>query len=150
MQIIDFYESKSRERWLSHLRLCDWKGGKKLCELIDKDKFHKVFGENAHLLLLTDGINVFSMCVVSDNDGKPDPKMSPWLGYVYTFPEHRGKHLLRHLFERAAELARKNGFGTIYLSTDLVGLYEKYGFQSAGVIRTEHGDYKRVYMKNTR
>ena len=54
MNIIEFYESANREKWLSQIRLCDWKAGPFLCELIDKDKFHSTLGESSKLFLLTD------------------------------------------------------------------------------------------------
>lgn len=44
----------------------------------------------------------------------------------------RGHAYGRLLLDRAAEDARRAGFGKLYLSTDHGGMYEKWGFRYIG------------------
>ncbi len=149
MNIIEFYESANREKWLSQIRLCDWKAGPFLCELIDKDKFHSTLGESSKLFLLTDKDKLVSFCTLCEKDEIHDTEFSPWVGFVYTFPENRGKRCIGLLLDKVLSAAKQSGYENVYISTDHVGLYEKYGFEFVGTMKTIYGGESRVYRKNT-
>ena len=91
-----------------------------------------------------------------DRDEIVAPELFPWIGFVFTFPKYRGNRLSEKLIDYAADLAKKlyseyrcsRGVSlkplthlclgspnivepkskNLYVSTDHVGLYEKYGF----------------------
>ena len=139
MKVIDFYASPRREHWLSKLRQCDWRAGDFLCELINTDRFYETLGPASKLLLLTDGEELVSFCTLAEKDEIRDTALTPWIGFVYTFPEYRGRRCFGILLEEAKRLAREAGFEKIYISTDHIGLYEKYGFEYAGDAETIYG-----------
>lgn len=56
----------------------------------------------------------------------------PWACALYVAEHMRGHAYGRLLLDRAAEDARRAGFGKLYLSTDHAGLYEKWGFRYIG------------------
>ncbi|MBR4554416.1 MAG: GNAT family N-acetyltransferase [Ruminococcus sp.] len=149
MEIISFFDSPDREYWLSKLRQCDWRAGAFLCELIDGDKFFETLGNTSKLLLLTDGDRLVSFCTLSARDEIQDTELTPWIGFVYTFPEYRGHRCFGRLLNEAKRLAAEAGFEKIYLSTDHIGLYEKYGFEFAGTAVTVYGDRTRYYTAGT-
>ena len=149
MNIIEFYESANREKWLSQIRLCDWKAGPFLCELIDKDKFYSTLGESSKLFLLTDKDKLVSFCTLCEKDEIHDTEFTPWVGFVYTFPESRGKRCIGLLFDKALSAAKQSGYENVYISTDQIGLYEKYGFEFVRMMKTIYGGESRVYRKNT-
>ncbi|QDU34644.1 hypothetical protein KS4_27150 [Poriferisphaera corsica] len=74
----------------------------------------------------------------------------PWMACLFIEESHRGRALGNLLSERAVTAAHAAGYPNIYLYTDHVGLYEKYGW-------THHTDaYNpfeatpyRVYTKST-
>ncbi|MBR6044788.1 MAG: GNAT family N-acetyltransferase [Ruminococcus sp.] len=150
MKITDFYASPDREHWLSQLRLCDWPGGKWLVELIEKDWFHETVGGTSKLLLLTDGDRLVSFCTLSEWDDIPDSGLTPWVGFVYTYPEYRGRRCFGQLLDEASRLAAEQGFDALYISTDHIGLYEKYGCEYIGDMTDMRGNASRVYIKGTR
>ena len=149
MRVVDFYASPRRERWLSKLRLCDWRAGAFLCELIDKDSFFETLGPSSKLLLLADGDELVSFCTLAEKDEIRDTELTPWIGFVYTFPGYRGRRCFGILLREAKRLAREAGFEKIYLSTDHIGLYEKYGFEYAGAVETIYGGMSRCYTADT-
>ena len=53
----------------------------------------------------------------------------------------------RLLLDRAAEDARRAGFGKLYLSTDHAGLYEKWGFRYLGQGYHPWGAESRIYER---
>ena len=149
MKVIDFYVSPRREHWLSKLRQCDWRAGDFLCELINTDRFYETLGPASKLLLLTDGEELVSFCTLAEKDEIRDTALTPWIGFVYTFPEYRGRRCFGILLEEAKRLAREAGFEKIYISTDHIGLYEKYGFEYAGDAETIYGGTSRCYAADT-
>ena len=58
--------------------------------------------------------------------------LCPWACALYVAEHMRGHAYGRLLLDRAAEDARRAGFGKLYLSTDHAGLYEKWGFRYIG------------------
>lgn len=59
-------------------------------ELLGQETFFKATGENSKVLLLTDGDELISFCTYAEKDDIQPTDLSPWRGFVYTFPEHRG------------------------------------------------------------
>jgi predicted GNAT family N-acyltransferase len=148
MEIIDFYSSPKREYWLNKIRLCDWRAGAYLCQLIDNEQFYSVLGESSRLLLLTEGDKLLSFCTLTERD-QVDTELTPWIGFVYTFPEARGRRLMGRLINEASHIAAGRGFDTLLLTTDHVGLYEKYGFEFVCMMKEYSGEETRIYKKKT-
>ncbi|OXM16129.1 GNAT family N-acetyltransferase [Paenibacillus herberti] len=69
----------------------------------------------------------------------------PWLACLYVAPEYRGQGIGSKLLQHARQETGKKGYNNLYLSTDLNGYYEKYGWvhSSSGYIFT--GDETKIY-----
>ncbi len=150
MKIVDFFASPDREHWLAQLRKCDWSAGAFLCGLIDGDKFHTLTGARSKLLLLTDRDRLVSFCTLCEKDEIDDTELTPWVGFVYTYPEYRGRRCFGLLLDEAKRLASEAGYETLYISTDHIGLYEKYGFEYICTLKNRSADDCRVYRGSTR
>jgi N-acetylglutamate synthase-like GNAT family acetyltransferase len=53
------------------------------------------------------------------------------------------------LFEKIENLAKEQNINSVYVSTDQIGLYEKYGFEYIKDMETIYGDISRVYVPLT-
>ncbi len=69
----------------------------------------------------------------------------PWFCAVYIEKDFRGHSYGSILLERAKEDAKGNGFTSLYLCTDHVGYYEKYGFKFIATGYHPWGESSRVY-----
>jgi len=69
----------------------------------------------------------------------------PWLCALYVEPELRGNALGARLIERVKRDAAGLGFEKVYLCTDHVGYYEKYGFRHIGTGYHPWGESSRIY-----
>lgn len=69
----------------------------------------------------------------------------PWLCAVYIEENERGKALGSCLLEHGRKEAAKLGFPMVYLCTDHVGFYEKYGWNYMGKAYGVSGSETRVY-----
>ena len=129
--IREYYRCDASEQahWRDAIAQSDWKAGQKLYELLSADtlRITEWIGADARLYLLTEDDQLCAFCTLSANDCVPDTDLTPWIGFVYTFPAWRGQHLFGVLLAHAIEQARMDGHTAVCISTDYNGLYEKYG-----------------------
>jgi len=69
----------------------------------------------------------------------------PWLAALYVEESERGKALGSRLLEHGRKEAAKLGFEMVYLHTDHVGYYEKYGWEFIAQAYDVMGEETRVY-----
>lgn len=125
MEIIDYFETDEKEYWLSQLQKSDWGAGKYLHELIVKKKLKELCGKSTKVLMLTENKKLISFCTYAEQDDIREPSLSPWAGFVYTFPEFRGKRYMGKLLDYIHTLAKKEGRTHIYISTGENGVNQK-------------------------
>ena len=147
LKIISYYESCDRAHWLGEIGKCGWRAGAFLYELLTEERFFDTVGEGSELLLLTDNDRLVSFCTFAERD-EIDTNLSPWIGFVYTFPEYRGHRYAGLLFAGIAETAKARGIPKVFVSTDHIGLYEKYGFEYITDMKSIYGNMARVYVIN--
>lgn len=73
----------------------------------------------------------------------------PWLAALYVEEECRGCALGRELIRHALDEAARLGFDNLYLCTDHIGYYEKYGFTAIAEGFHPWGDRSRIYRAST-
>ena len=145
MEIIDYYTSCHQEQWLNEIKRSDWSAGLYLHELLRDNRLKELYGESTKVLLLTEGDALMAFCTYAEQDEIREPSLMPWVGFIYTFPEHRGKRRMGKLLERAYTLAKAEGHPCIYISTGETGLYEKYGCTFWKMMKDQHGKDSRIY-----
>jgi len=94
---------------------------------------------------LADGDRFVGCAGLIMNDFISRQDLWPWLCALYIEPDARGRALGATLIERARADARRAGFRHIYLCTDHVGYYEKYGFAYVGQGYHPWGEESRIY-----
>lgn len=73
---------------------------------------------------------------------------TPWIGCVFTYPEYRGQRLSEKLITLSEDYAIKElDAKYTYISTDHIGLYEKYGYEFFTETDTVWGEQTRVLRK---
>ena len=143
--VLDYFQAPDPELWLRQIGESDWRAGQYLHSLLRDDRFHERYGARSRVLLLTEGERLLAFCTYAERDEIADPSLTPWAGFVYTFPEARGKRRMGKLLEHAYRLAKADGHSYLYLSTDHTGLYEKYGFTFWRTMAAQNGEETRVY-----
>ena len=150
MKIIEYFKSENQAYWLEEIGKSDWSAGTLLYRHLKSGDFKTVCGDTAEVLLLCKGRELISFCIYAERDdnGISDPSMTPWAGFVYTFPEHRGKRRIGKLLEYVYALAKKDGHKRVYISTSDTGLYEKYACSFLKMMKIAKGGEERVYVMN--
>lgn len=70
----------------------------------------------------------------------------PWVCAIYIAEAHRGKAYGSLLLEQAKKDAREIGFKNLYLCTEHIGYYEKYGFTYIGQGYHPWEEESRIYQ----
>ncbi len=143
---IFYYFSNEQQIWIDKIRICDWRAAKFLADLLEQNSFHKMLG-NGGLFIMADGEKLVSFCTLTCRDCIKDDDLFPWIGFVFTAPEYRGKRYSGKVIEAACKRALKQGFDKVYLATDHIGLYEKYGFTYMESRMDIYGEESRIYYK---
>lgn len=105
-------------------------------------------GQNALVPMLVDGDRLVAFCTFAPLDDIQPTEMTPWIGFVYTFPEYRGHRYAGRLLDYAEGIATIMGKEYVYISTGHTGLYEKYGYTFYKMEKDIGVEDSRVYRKD--
>ncbi len=96
--------------------------------------------------LLEKDNNLIGCAGLITNDFISRMDLYPWICAVFIDQKHRGNSFSSLLIEKAKEDSKKAGFEYLYLCTDHIGLYEKYGFEYIGNGYHPWGEESRIYQ----
>ena len=147
MQVSNYFEIDNKEHWINEIERSDWRAGAFLGRLLRNDEFFDAVGKDSRVILLTEGDELISYCTLAEKDDIQPTDLTPWVGFVYTFPEHRGHRYAGLLFDEVERLAKERPATEVYLSTNHIGLYEKYGWEFFDMMNDMDGEPSRVYVK---
>ena len=151
--MLEIYNIKDKQEYLkeiAELTQKEWGSGTNSIEefnaKIDR-KINKIISNlnnpnYCKLILLQDNTLVgFISIFPHDCDERPD--LSPWYATMYVKEEFRGNGYSKLLNEAILKEAKSRGFTKIYLKTDLINYYEKFG---ANYIETLKSGEKLYYF----
>lgn len=147
MELIEFFSCDKKHFWLDKLQKSDWSAGKYLFDLLKNEKLKELCGESTTVWMLTEADELYSFCTLAEKDDIQPTELTPWIGFVYTFPLWRKKGYCRILLNHVEQFAAQQGFQCVYISTDHTGLYEKYGYSFRQTMPDIEGNPSRVYQK---
>lgn len=147
MEIKEYFSLEDKSYWLEQIGKSDWSAGQCLHRLLRDNKLKEVCGESTIVPMLTDGRQLVSFCTLAERDDIQPTGLTPWIGFIYTFPEYRGHRYAGKLLQYAEQAAARNGAEYVYISTGHTGLYEKYGYEFSEIRRDKSGEDSRVYRK---
>lgn len=145
MKIIDLLEDVNKEYWLNKINESDWKAGKYLYKIIKNNTIYDLCGKNTKVFILTIDTDLVSYCTLSDMDDVQPTNLTPWIGFLYTFFKYHKNKYAKMLVDRCMEISKNKGYEYVYISTNHIGLYEKYGFSFYEIQKDISGDDTRVY-----
>lgn len=117
-------------RWdtvAAYAAACSWRAGSLLAQQMRSGAFH---GWERIFAAFTDDGSVAGFCELTERDCLPDIPYSPYIGMVFVGEPYRGHRLSEQLLRAASDYAALLGFSRVFLVSDHVGLYEKYGFRA--------------------
>lgn len=84
---------------------------------------------------------------VIENDFHDRKDLTPNICAVYTEPEYRGKGIAGRLLNMAVNDLKNRGISPVYLITDHVGFYERYGWEFLCMVQGDgEPELSRMYV----
>lgn len=97
--------------------------------------------------LCLDGERIIGGMGVIENDFHDRKDLSPNICAVYTEADCRGRGIAGHLLGMAVEDLRAKGISPVYLVTDHIGFYERYGWEFFCMAQGDGEDHlTRLYV----
>lgn len=150
MAIIEYFSQPldQQKYWMKELEKADWEAGKSLCRRIQTNTLIPKTKEDPKLyLMISDQNELMAYAILAQKDDIQETSLSPWIGYVYTYPAYRKQKLAQKLLTYCEEQAKAQGNAALYIATGHEGLYERYGYEFLDFMLDMHGHLSRVYRK---
>lgn len=80
--------------------------------------------------------------LIRDNHG-----YTPWLGTLFVRKKYRNSHYSPLLIEDACQRVKKMGYESLFLATEHIRYYEKFGFNEIGLELYDWGEPTKIYRK---
>lgn len=93
---------------------------------------------------------IIAGCGIIENDFHDRPDLAPNLCALCVEEWHRHRGLARHLLDHARAEVSAMGHDRLYLVTDLVGFYERCGWEHLGEVSELDGGTIRLYGVDAR
>jgi len=128
MKVYNILEKKEYLNEVLDLELREWgtyskenltKKINKVNELLKLKNFAK--------LILLDKDNLIGFISLFPTDGEERKDLTPWYATMYVKKEYRGKGYSKILNDALLNYAKEKRYQKIYLKTDLINYYEKFG-----------------------
>ena len=135
--MLKIYNIKDKLEYLEEVEILTYlEWGNKInneYELLNKinTKIKKVYDKlnNPYFckLILLDNEELIGFISLFENDCDEKKELKPWYSTMYVKKEYRGKGYSKILNDAILKEARVRGFKKLYLKTDLINYYEKFG-----------------------
>jgi ribosomal protein S18 acetylase RimI-like enzyme len=103
---------------------CSWKAGAFFAKQMEQN----IFTEWERVFVAIDDNNIAGYCAFVKNDCIPDVKYTPYISFIFVGEQYRGNRLSEKMILTVMEYAKKLKFNEVYIVSDHINLYEKYGF----------------------
>ena len=123
-----------------------WSGTNPL--IYDNAIKHSITADNSlpQWYLLEDDNEIIGCAGLITNDFISRGDLYPWLCALYIDEKNRGNNYATQLIEKAKSDTKESGFENMYLCTEHIGYYEKYGFEYIGQGYHPWGESSRIYQ----
>ena len=140
MEIFDLKDKQEFMYEVMELELLEWSD-----EVVDKedriskkiDKYNKFVNENNFCkLILVDENSLIGFISLFPFDGDEEKELTPWYATMYVKKEYRGKGYSKLLNDAILDVARNRGFKEVYIKTEFIKYYEKFGAIPVKILST--------------
>lgn len=135
--MLNIYNIKDKQKYLKEVSILTQKewGKKNLTEDEFNGKIELKINKIINLLdnpsycklILLDDDKLIGFISIFPTDGEERQDLTPWYATMYVKEEYRGNGYSKILNDAILKEAKDRGFNKIYLKTDLINYYEKFG-----------------------
>jgi predicted GNAT family N-acyltransferase len=140
-----FYNDNLWQIVAEYAQNCSWKAGTTLAKQMNECHF----SDWERVFAALDGVQIAGYCTLAKSDCIPDIAYTPYIGFVFVEEQYRGNRFSEKLIFSALAYAKELGFDKVYLVSDHVNLYEKYGFVKIDEKKAPWGAMETIFMHLT-
>lgn len=124
---------------------CSWRAGKNLAKQMRENDF----SDWERVFAVLDEDSIAGYCTLKKTDCIPNVTYTPYIGFVFIGEAYRGGRLSEKLIFSALQYAKELRFDKVYLVSDHINLYEKYGFIKIDEKLAPWGTMETIFMHLT-
>ena len=136
-------DSTNWEKTKHYAKNSSWSAGRFLANLMEQEYF-KDF-ERVVTVSIDD--NIIGYCTITKEDCIKNVSYTPYIGYLYVDENYRGNRISEKLINFSSNYLKEQGFDKVYLVSDHINLYEKYGFSVIDEQVAFYGAKEKIYVK---
>ncbi|MDE7283143.1 MAG: GNAT family N-acetyltransferase [Lachnospiraceae bacterium] len=137
------YKDLKWNELIEYAENCSWIAGKHLASMMRDNTFdgwESVFAATAE-------DEIIGFCTFLKTDYYPENRYSPWVSSIFVDEKYRGKRISERMINKVIEYAKEQNFSKVYIPSDMIGMYEKYGFQKIDELQNYDGDIDNILQK---
>lgn len=135
------------EKTAAFAKSCSWRAAGLLTQLMREKRFKSW----ERVFTASEGERIIAFCTLTEKDEMPEEyDFSPFIGFVFVDDEYRGRRISEKLINTASDYAAGLGYDIVYIMSDHIGFYEKYGFEKIGEYKTIYGWVDQLFSKKIR
>ncbi|MCM1131952.1 MAG: GNAT family N-acetyltransferase [Ruminococcus flavefaciens] len=123
---------------------CSWRAGKFLADRMRRN----CFSDWERVIIAKEQNNIAGYCTVAKTDCIPELPYTPYICFIFVSEEYRGNRLSEKMIIFATSYLKNLGFDKVYLVSDHINLYEKYGFEVIDRQPSPWGEEEKIYMQS--
>jgi len=132
------------QKTIDYGKNCSWKAGTTFAKKLENNSFTEWEG----VFIAIENNKIAGYCTFEKKDCIPDIEYTPYISCIFVGEEYRGKRLSEKMILTVMEYAKKLNFIDVYLISDHINLYEKYGFIKIDEKMASWGKMQSIYKRN--
>jgi ribosomal protein S18 acetylase RimI-like enzyme len=137
------YENILWQKTIDYAKNCTWRAGPFLAKQMEKNEF----SDWERVFVAIDDNNIAGYCTFAKKDCIPNVDYTPYIGFIFVGEQYRGNRLSEKMILYVVDYAKKLNFNKIYIVSDHINLYEKYGFVKIDERKDNWNNDEKIYMK---
>lgn len=146
IKALTYYDEEIWNRVMVYAENCSWQPTGKFLSNRMKEKDFKDW---ERVFVALENSEIAGFCALTKTCSLSPIAYMPFIGFVFVGESYRGNRISEKLCSFSAQYAKTIGFDKVYLYSDIVGLYEKYGFTKIDEKKAAWGIMQSIYMRIT-
>ena len=138
-----FQDNELWQRTIDYAKNCSWRAGITFAKQLEQN----IFTEWERVFVAIEDNNIAGYCTFVKKDCIPDVEYTPYISCIFVGEEYRGKRLSEKMILTVMEYAKEIKFKEVYIVSDHINLYEKYGFIKIDEKRDHRNNIEKIYKR---
>ena len=136
-------DSEIWDKLINYSKSCSWVAGKHLADMMENNSFT----EWESVFAAISENKIVGFCTFLETDYYPENRYSPWISSIFVDEAYRGCHISGKMIETVIAYAKEQGFSKVFIPSDMIGFYEKYGFEKIDELQNYGGEIDNIFVR---